>query len=206
MVSLFSINSPLWRFTDKVLHLLWLNLLWLLCSLPVITTGASTTALYAVTLKYAKDQEGYITREFFHAFRENFTQSTVVSLLLTAIGLLLGVDFIVYARGTHTGPLSLLLLAAFFTSLLIYTFLSLYIYAVIAKFKNTTLLCLKNALILSMYHWPSSVAMTATGVFILVVGMLFFPPVLFLGFALFAYISSRFFVRIFEQYENPNEK
>lgn len=201
MLSIFSINSPLWRFTDKVLHLLWLNFLWLLCSLPLVTMGASTTALYTVTLKYAKNQEGYMTREFFRAFRDNFAQSTVISFLLTGIGLFLGADLILYAKGTDTSPAAMVLLAAFCTCLLIYTFLNLYIYAVIAKFKNSTLQCLKNALILSLYHWPSSVTMAAAAIGILAVGLLLFPPLLFLGFSLFAYISSRLFARIFSLYE-----
>ena len=45
MNGLFSINSPLWRFMDKALRLIWLNLLWFLCCLPIVTIGASTTAL-----------------------------------------------------------------------------------------------------------------------------------------------------------------
>ena len=72
MNGLFSINSPLWRFMDKALRLIWLNLLWFLCCLPVVTIGAATTALYSVTLKYARDEEGYLTRSFFQAFRQNF--------------------------------------------------------------------------------------------------------------------------------------
>ena len=36
-------------------RLIALNLLWIVCSLPVITAGASTTALYYCTLKLHKD-------------------------------------------------------------------------------------------------------------------------------------------------------
>lgn len=196
-INLFSINSPLWRFMDRVLHLLWLNLLWLLCSLPVITIGASTTALYSVTLKYVKDQEGYMTREFFRAFKENFVQATLVQFLMGGLGLLLGLDFIVYSRNVSAGPLDMLLLVGFFSCLLIYLFVNLYIYAVIAKYRNPLRHCLKNALILSLYHWPSSVLMIVIGLSILGVGLLVFPPLLFIGFALFAYLCSRFLVKIF---------
>ena len=90
MNGLFSINSPLWRFMDKALRLIWLNLLWFLCCLPIVTIGASTTALYSVTLKYARDEEGYLTRSFFQAFRQNFRQSTIIWLVMAAIGILLG--------------------------------------------------------------------------------------------------------------------
>lgn len=200
MLQLFSINSPLWRFMDKVLRLLWLNLLWLVCSLPLITLGASTTALYSVTLKYVRDQEGYMTQEFFRAFKENFLQSTKVTLIMAGIGILLGLDLIVYARSSASGLGSMILLTAFFTAMLIYLFINFYIYAIMAKFKTTIKQCFKNALIMSVCHWPSSVLMLLTGFLIPVIGLRFFPPLLFVGFALFAYISSRFLRKIFDCY------
>lgn len=200
MLNLFSVNSPLWRFMDRLLHLLWLNLLWLLCCLPVLTIGAATTALYTVTLKYARDQEGYMTREFFLAFKANFLQSTKAALILAAAGILLGLDFIVYAHHISAGPLSMILLTAFFTCGLLYLFLNLYIYAIMAKFQNTLAQCFKNALIMSVCHWPSSIFMLVLGFAILAVGLLLFPPLLFMGFALFSYVCSRFLLKIFDCY------
>lgn len=205
MANLFSVNSPLWRFMDKVLHLLWLNILWLVFSLPVITLGASTTALYSVTLKYAKDQEGYMTREFFHAFRENFRQSTLAFLLLSGVGVFLGIDLIIYARSSSFNAFSMVLLIAFFTSVLLYLFTSLYVYAVMAKFQNTLPQCLKNALIMSICHWPSSVLMIVIGFTILGIGFLLFPPILFLGFSLFAFLCSKLLVKVFGNYVETDD-
>src|SRR5699024_12157957 len=50
----------------------YLNLLWLICSIPIFTIGASTSALYSVTLKIARNEDVIIHRQFFKAFRENF--------------------------------------------------------------------------------------------------------------------------------------
>ena len=75
----------------------YLNLLWILCSLPVFTIGASTTALYYVTLKMVQDEESNITAMFFRAFRENFRQATTLWLIMLGIGLLLAGDgYILY--------------------------------------------------------------------------------------------------------------
>lgn len=200
MTGLFSFNSPLWRFVDRILHLMWLNLLWLVCSLPVVTMGAATTALYSVTLKYAGNREGYLTREYFRAFIGNFWQSTLIFLLLSAAGIFLGMDFIVYARSSMSDILSFILLFAFFTCLLLFAFMNLYVYAIIAKFRTTVPHCLKNAFIMSICHWPCSVLMIAAALAILAVGFLLFPPVLFVGSALYCYLCSKFFVRIFSRY------
>ena len=86
------------RALSRVFDLILLNLLWLACSLPVITIGASTTALYSVTLKMAANEEGYILRGFLEAFRRNWKQSTVIWLILLVIGAALGADFMIVRR------------------------------------------------------------------------------------------------------------
>ena len=71
MGKVFNFEGPVFSFLSRLADLFWLNLLFVICSIPVITIGASSTALYYVTLKMAKDEEGYITRSFFKSFKEN---------------------------------------------------------------------------------------------------------------------------------------
>ncbi len=85
-------ESPVMSFITKITYSAYLNLLWLVCCLPIVTAGASTTALFYVTLKVAKNEEGSLTKSFFHSFRENFRQATVIWLILLAVGIVLGVD------------------------------------------------------------------------------------------------------------------
>ena len=85
----FNYDNPVWRFIGKFGDLIILNILWLVCSIPVITIGASTTAVYYVTLKLARDDDGYTIRSFFKSFKENFKQSTVIWLILLAVGVIL---------------------------------------------------------------------------------------------------------------------
>jgi len=56
-----------------------LNLLWCICSIPIFTIGASTTAVYYVTLKLVRDEEDGTFRSFFKSFKENFKQATAIS-------------------------------------------------------------------------------------------------------------------------------
>ena len=74
-------------------QLIALNLLWIVCSLPVITAGASITALYSVMFKIIKKEEGYIIKSFLKAFRQNFKQSTIIWLLLIGTGYIVGYDW-----------------------------------------------------------------------------------------------------------------
>ena len=77
------------NFLNKATDTLIATLLWLVCSIPIITIGASTTAFYSVMLKLVKDEESYITKSFFKAFKENFKIATIVWLILGVIGAVL---------------------------------------------------------------------------------------------------------------------
>ena len=77
MNSFLNPESKLMLFFTKIAYSAYLNVLWFLCCLPIVTAGASTTALFYVTLKIAKDEEGNITKSFFRAFRQNFRKAKI---------------------------------------------------------------------------------------------------------------------------------
>ena len=89
----FNINDNIVvRALGKIFDLMCLNILWLVCSIPVITVGASTTALYTVVLKMVKNEEGYILKDFLKAFKSNFKQSTIAWIMILMIGIICWVD------------------------------------------------------------------------------------------------------------------
>lgn len=200
MNGLFSINSPLWSISRKALDFLWLSFLWLICSLPVVTIGASTSALYSVTLKYARDEEGYLTASFFTAFRQNFKQGTAICMILLLSGLFLGLDFVVYYRSGEKGIGYMVLMTLCFSLALVFILMHIYVYAVLAKFQNSVFHIIKNSCIMAICHWPSSLAMLMLSLLILAVGFLAFPPLLFFAPAGLSYLNAKFLCRIFDQY------
>lgn len=204
MNHLFSINSPLWSISSKVLHFLWLSVLWLICSLPVITMGAATSALYSVTLKYVRNEEGYLTSSFFTAFRQNLRQGTMIWLIFLLAGLFLSLDFTFYYRGEQTGIGHLIFMSVFFSLTLAYVLMHFYVYAILAKFRNSVRHIIKNSCIMALCHWPSSLAMLILSLAILAVGFLVFPVLLFFAPALLCYIHSKFLNKIFDDYITGN--
>ena len=79
-------DNPIISGMSRIFDMMCLNVLWLVCSLPIFTIGASTTAMYTVMLKVVKNEEGYIVKGFFKAFKENFKKSTIIWLILLVIG------------------------------------------------------------------------------------------------------------------------
>lgn len=75
------------RILSRIFDLIVLNILWAVFCLPIVTIGASTTALYSVTLKMVVNEEGYLIRDFWRAFKRDFKQSTSIWLLLLVLGI-----------------------------------------------------------------------------------------------------------------------
>ena len=80
------------RALNKLTDLLVLNILFIVCSLPVVTMGAALTAMYAVSLRSVRYGDGYVVPTFFKAFKRNFAQSTAAWLIVLAAGALLFID------------------------------------------------------------------------------------------------------------------
>ena len=204
MGGLFSIDNPFWQFVSRLLHILLLNLLWFVCPIPVVTIGAAATAVYSVTLKMVRNQEGYIIKSFFKAFRDNFRQATVIWLILLTAGAVIGADLFVYLRVSSMALPQMILMTAFFAAALLFLLESIYVFALLAHFDNTVKRTMGNALIMAIRHLPSSIMMAASAILLTALGFLVFPPILLGGPALFAWINSFFLVKIFDRYEQPD--
>ena len=74
-MKIFDLDSPLMNVLNKMADLMWLNILTLICCIPVITAGAALTSMHYVALKIVRNEESYITRSFFKSFKTNFRQA-----------------------------------------------------------------------------------------------------------------------------------
>ena len=92
MGRIFDMNNKFFSFMSEVADLCILNIICVVCCIPVITAGASITAMYYVTLKMVRNEEAYIVRSFFKSFKQNFKQATIINLIMLLIGLILYVD------------------------------------------------------------------------------------------------------------------
>ena len=94
------------RVLTRIFDFILLNILWVVCSIPIVTMGASTAALYSVMLKITKNQDGYIIKDYFKAFCENFRQGTIVWMILALLGSLIGADMAIVSRDVRNRGVS----------------------------------------------------------------------------------------------------
>ncbi len=139
-----------------VIEIVWAGLLWLLCSLPVVTLGAASTALYYAVVKCIRHERGKLTGSFFAAFRREFRQSTLLWLILLAAAALFAADIRIFSRmgaagvlGT-VGKILLLALLAFFP----------WVFAFVSRFTNTVGGTLRYCGYLALRHIGATLLMT----------------------------------------------
>lgn len=206
MSKLFRMDSPLMRFLTKIADLMVLNILFCVTSIPLITIGASWTALYSVTLKMVRDEEGSVSRSYFRSFRQNFRQATLLWLGGLVVLALLVLDIRVLngmSEGTAPGLLrvGVEILALLGIMVLQYLFPSL------ARFEASLADTLKNACMMALAHLPKTALMTAAAVgavwitlinnTTIAVGLMVWPLI---GFSLMAFGNSGILRKIFDNY------
>jgi len=209
MSGFFSIDNPVWAFIGKLADVILLNILWFICCIPIVTIGPSTTALYYVTLKLASDEEGYICRSFFRAFKTNFKQGTIIWLIMLAIGIIFYVDYSFYLKQVDL-PTTVqnILYMVFFGMILIYFMVLTYVFPILSRFDNTIKNTLKNTLLISIRHLPWTILILVITFGLIFLSLTYVPVLLLLGFGLVAFINSYIFVHIFKNYmpSEPEER
>lgn len=208
--SLFNYDNPVWRFIGKFFDVMILNLLWVVCSIPIVTMGASTTAVYYVTMKLVRDEDGPTIRSFFKSFKENFKQATIIWLILMVIGVIIGFDLYFFMRvQTESSTMRTVMMAVFLAFGIIWICVTLFVFPLQAKFYNPVKRTLFNAFFMSIRHFFHSVGMLAIDVLLVAAGLLvpMLAALVFLfGFPLLAYANSFFFVGIFDKYIPKKEE
>lgn len=149
---IFSIDSPFFRTMSLIGDLMLLNLMWILTSLPIITIGASTTALLYTGMKLAKGRDGYVIKNFWKSFRQNFWQATVIYLILVTTGA--GIGYAGWYWMQQEGSMAQILAVGSVILLVIWLIDALFVFAVQAKFTNAVVNTMKNALIMGVQNLP----------------------------------------------------
>ena len=174
-------ENPVIAFLNKMADLILLNLIFLLCCIPVVTIGPAITALYAVSFRSVRYGDGYVIQTFFRSFKQNFKQSFVAGIIgllfMTVVSVCVGyLVFIVF----------------------------LWLFPVIAKLENPLRVQIKNAAAMAVAHFfPYTLFVS---VIVLAAGYMAYTSIitdvllLLIGFALLAYVCSFFFYKVFAKY------
>ena len=135
MDRIFNMDNKFFTFMSRVADLIILNLLFIVCCIPIVTIGPAITAMYYVTLKMARNEESYIARAFFKSFKENFRQGIIIWIMALAMFILEYMDF--YIMKQVEGGFYTVIKYGLAVIAMLLVMIFLYVFPVLAKFVNT---------------------------------------------------------------------
>ena len=210
MHGLFNLDNPFLQFLSRVCDLIILNLLFILTCIPIITIGASLSALYTIALKMVRNEESYIAKGYFKAFASNFKQSTVLWLISIVLFLFFRYDYII-ASSQNTGMFRIIQVMLLMV-ILVFAAAFLYVFPVASHFVCTLKQVIKNSFLMSIGHLPYTLILFA------IYGLIWFVMTysvktlglvigisMICGFSVTAYVTCIIFSKIFKKYEPEKE-
>jgi len=204
MGKFFDIEGGFFRGMTKVADFIILGILVLVFSIPVITIGPALSAAYYVALKEIKNEEGYVVKDFWKAFKLNFRQGFIIELVTFGAAGLLYYDLSITYKWAHVeqsvyANFLFYILIAF---LVIIAASVIYIFPMLAKFNNKTIKLIINSVVMAMRHFPQTIIMLVINGYL---GYMTFtyPPFILFTVSISLYVNAFIMVRIFKIYTTP---
>ena len=211
MHNLFHYENPFIQFLVRVGDLMILNLLFILCSLPVVTLGASLTAMHRVTQNMLFEQEEPIIKSFFRAFRQNFKQSTLAWLVELVVIVSLACDVLLVMAYFDGGLAKAMYILVAVLAILVAGVFS-YLMPLIARYENGTRQQVNNAVVLAIIKLPKTLLLMLLNllpvILLLISVPVFVQTLIFwviIGFAFVSFLTSSILKPVFQQLEKGNE-
>ena len=209
MGKIFRWDSPFMQKIAMVGNLVILNVLWILCSIPVVTAGAATAAMYQVVFAYLTNEEEAVLKPFFQAFAKNFKQATIVWLAILAVFAILLLDlWYMFLIGTP----DLVGIVIIIVSIL-FLMVQSHLLPQVARFDTKIKPVFKNAALLTVLHMPSSLMMAVLNVLPIPVFVMYpyqfmqwLPLWVFIWFSLVALANSKILLKIWSKHMEVEEK
>lgn len=209
-MNLLNQDNIVHEFLNNVGDIVIANILFIFCSIPLVTIGPSLTALYHCSLRSVKGNSYGTVKTFFRAFKENFVQSLVIWLGIAAAGFILITN--IRFLGTETGQTGHMLMILSEGLLVLLVLFVLYVFPVIAAFTSSTAGQIKNAVIFAFMRFPYTVLIVIISVFPMYMTYQDYKLMplwaccwFFFGFGLTAYLNSLMLYRLFRPYLEKEE-
>ena len=208
MREFFSLEGSFNKYAGFVADTFVLSLMWILFSLPIFTIGASTTALFYVATRRIANREGYITSDFWMAFKANFLRGTAVWLVLFPVILLILVSMYIGIQLGDELPLGRIVLPVQIVTLMEIFFVGIYLFPVLARFDMSVKEAVKASFFMANRHLLTSFAcfgiLAGLLVFVFLVPQIF--PLIFAIPGIYGILASMMIMRVFKRYRPEMDK
>lgn len=160
----FNTDNTLWQAVGKAGDLILLTFLTVSCCIPVITAGASLSALYYVAFRMIEHNNENTWKNFFHSFRQNLAQGMALSAIMLFLGFMFTYDVWFMRRFSDLETGKALVSAGWGICIflgLLSAILLIYLFPLQARYYNSLTVTIKNALLLGIFRFPLTLKILA---------------------------------------------
>lgn len=208
MSRIFDADNAFFRFMGRVADAIILNIFFLITSLPIVTMGASYTAMYYYCTKAVANEEGYLWKSYWKSFKTNFVQGFLMEVFFVIVGAILYIDIkYLYGKLTTGGGIGWRILFFIVIGMAVLAVLTfMYAFPILSRFDNTTFNIIKNAAFMSIRHLPQTVPLLLILGVAVLIGYLMWPIGMLFVVGAWVYISSIFFQKVLDRYMPKDER
>ncbi len=188
---------------NRLIDLILLNILWFVCSIPIFTLGATTCAVYDITMKYALHQDPSIVSTFFGSFKNNFKKGTALFFIFLAMGLFIGFDL--FCAFWWDISIKFVMIVVILAVGYFYLAVISHVFPVLSYFDTGVKETIKKSFFLSMSNGIYTIFIMVLNILPILAIIAFpslFGQIIFfwfiIGFAMIAFLNSMHLVRLFD--------
>ncbi|PFN98551.1 hypothetical protein COJ85_20945 [Bacillus sp. AFS076308] len=151
MTVMIGLNNRFYSTLNTMVDLFFLNLLWIITSLPLITFFPATAAMFGVVRKriFQKETEG-ILKSFLKMFKENFKQSFIISIIWSVLAFFLYFDYRLIDPSSSVGHLILYIILVI--GIFLFSSISIYLFPIMVHFELSFKNVIRNAFLFSLMN------------------------------------------------------
>ncbi|MBS4195276.1 YesL family protein [Lederbergia citri] len=147
-MNIFSIDGGLYRFLEKLTNFFFLNLLWFIMCIPIITIFPATAAMFGVVRQWVQKKDTGVFKPFFTLFKENFLQSFLLGLVWFLFALMFYFNFMITLQ--MSGTVKVIMVSALSFICLIFLMTSVFLLPIMVHYKTRFLTLVKNSFFFSI--------------------------------------------------------
>jgi uncharacterized membrane protein YesL len=189
-------DGPFYKVGSIIADIMLLSLFWFIFSIPIFTIGTSTTALYYVMTRRITNRDGYLFRDFWHSFKSNFKQTTLIWLMLILVVSILAINI---KNIDLVGNMKLIVLPVQICFLIELSLMFVYVFAINSRFEVKLRESLKFAFFMANRHIPTSIACILIGAAIVLASYIY-PLLILVAIGIYVYLTSFLLLRVFKKY------
>lgn len=204
MQNLFNYENRIMSTISRIADSLILGLLWVICSLPVFTVGASSAAFYYTFNKCICQKMDYVWQTFFTCFKSNFKQATQIWLIVLGLAAMVMIDFRLLILMENAGILVMIIRAALILVMLLITIWALYLFPYLSRFQSPNKTVMKNCALIALANFPQSILLLVAFA-ITMIGFICLPLLNLLFPSLYMLWANKILEKIFRKYMSAED-